>query len=127
MLRTTFTGEWMPTIRELVSAIAQREGVEAAIVLGHDGLLIDGSTTGDLDAELLAALTPGIVAAAGEFAAVSKRGAFVSAIIELDRGIALLSSLTADALLLVLVHPSANVGSLLYEVRSHRGHIASLV
>ena len=32
----------MPTIRELVAAIRQRDGVEAAIVLGRDGLLIDG-------------------------------------------------------------------------------------
>ena len=117
----------MPTIRELVNAIAQRDGVEAAIVLGHDGLLIDGTTSGDLDAELLAALTPGIVAAAAEFSTVSKRGSLISAILEFDRGVALLCSLTPDALLLVLVHPSANVGSLLYELRSHRGHIASLV
>lgn len=117
----------MPTIRELVNAIAQREGVEAAVVLGHDGLLIDGSTTGDLDAELLAALTPGIVAAVGEFAAAAKRGSLISAVVELDRGVALLSTLTGEALLLVLVHPSANVGALLYELRSHRGHIASIV
>ncbi len=117
----------MPTIRELVNAIAQREGVEAAIVLGHDGLLIDGSTTGDLDAELLAALTPGIVAAAAEFAAVANRGALLSAVMEFNRGIALLSSLTADAVLLVLINPSANVGSLLYELRSHRRLIASIV
>jgi hypothetical protein len=117
----------MPTIRELVNAIAQRDGVEAAIVLGHDGLLIDGSTTSDLDAELLAALTPGIVAAVGEFSIAAKRGSLVSAVLEFDRGLALLSSLTTDALLLVLVHPSANVGSLLYELRSHRGHIASIV
>ena len=41
----------MPTIRDLVGAIRQREGVEAAVVLGRDGLLIDGHSVPDLDAE----------------------------------------------------------------------------
>lgn len=34
----------MPTIRDLVSALRLREGVDAAMVLGRDGLLIDGAT-----------------------------------------------------------------------------------
>jgi predicted regulator of Ras-like GTPase activity (Roadblock/LC7/MglB family) len=117
----------MPTIRELVNAIGQRDGVEAAIVLGHDGLLIDARVNGSLDADRLAALAPGIVAAASDFSAESARGAVVSAVLEYEHGVALISTLTADALLLVLVHPSANVGSLLYELRRHRGHIASIV
>jgi predicted regulator of Ras-like GTPase activity (Roadblock/LC7/MglB family) len=117
----------MPTIRELVAAIAQRDGVEAAIVLGHDGLLIDGSATSALDAERLAALTPGIVAAATDFGNEAHRGSVVSAVLEYQSGFALVTPLSADALLLVLLRPSGNVGSLLYELRSHRGQIASIV
>ena len=54
----------MPTIREVVAAIRQRDGVEAAIVLGRDGLLIDGQAVPNLDAEGLAAHVPSIVTAA---------------------------------------------------------------
>ena len=32
----------MPTLRELVATIRQREGVDAAIILGRDGLVIEG-------------------------------------------------------------------------------------
>ena len=39
----------MPTIRELVAAIRQRDGVEAAIVLGRDGLLIEAQTRSALE------------------------------------------------------------------------------
>ena len=46
----------MPTIRELVGALAQRDGVEGVILLGRDGLVIDGRTSAPLDAELLAAM-----------------------------------------------------------------------
>ena len=117
----------MPTIRELVGAIAQRDGVEAAIVLGRDGLLIDGRANAGLDAERLAALVPSVVAAAEELSTDAGRGPLVTAVVEYERGLALVCSLTAEAHLLVLVHPTANVGSLLFELRRHRGSIAAIV
>ena len=48
----------MASIRDLVGAIRQREGVEAAVVLGRDGLLIDSQTVPGVDAENLAARIP---------------------------------------------------------------------
>jgi predicted regulator of Ras-like GTPase activity (Roadblock/LC7/MglB family) len=101
--------------------------VEAVIVLGRDGLLIDGRTEPDLDAEHLAAITPGLASAAEAVGQAAGRGSLVTAIIEFERGMAIASSVSADAMLLVLVHPSANVGSLLYDLRRHRANIASIV
>lgn len=48
----------MPTIRDLVGAIRQREGVDAAVVLGRDGLLIDGQAVPGLASEEVAAHVP---------------------------------------------------------------------
>src|SRR5881409_734423 len=53
--------ENMPSIRDLVAAIRQREGVDAAIVLGRDGLLIDSQLAPGLDPEDLAARIPPII------------------------------------------------------------------
>lgn len=117
----------MPTIRDLVGAIRQREGVEAAIVLGRDGLLIDSQAVPNLDAEDVAAHVPSIISAADELGAAATRGALTTAVLEYPRGIAVVSALTADAVLLVLVAPSANVGQLLFELRRNREHIAALV
>ncbi|MCC6928651.1 MAG: roadblock/LC7 domain-containing protein [Gemmatimonadaceae bacterium] len=117
----------MPTIRELVGALAQRDGVEGVILLGRDGLVIDGRTATSLDAELLAAHVPALVAAAEELAVHAQRGPLVTSVLEYERGFALVSALSSEAVLLVLVHPSANVGSILFDLRRHRGHIASLV
>lgn len=117
----------MPTIRELVTALAQRDGVEGVVVLGRDGLVIDGRTSPSLDAEHLAAHVPSLVAAAEELAAHAQRGPLVTSVIEYERGFAVVCSLSAEAHLLVLVHPSANVGALLFDLRRHRGNIASLV
>ncbi len=117
----------MPTIRELVAAIAQRDGVEAAIVLGSDGMVIDGRSSSGMDAEHLAAHVPALIASSEELGRSAQRGSLVTAVHEYERGLAIICTLSADATLLVLVHSSANVGSLLFDLRRHRGNIASLV
>jgi uncharacterized protein len=117
----------MPTIRELVGAIRQRDGVEAAIVLGRDGLLIDSQAAPGVDVESAAAHVPSILAAADDFGAAGGRGTLRTAVIEHERGLAIVSAISADAVLLVLVSSDANVGQLMYDVRRHREQIASLV
>jgi hypothetical protein len=117
----------MPTIRELVAAIRNREGVEAAVILGRDGLVIDGQAHGALDLEPIAAHVPSIIAAADEFGAAAARGPLRTAIHECAHGLAIVSVLSPEALLLVLLQPSANVGQLLFELRRNREHIAALV
>lgn len=117
----------MPTIHDLVRAIAQREGVEAVVILGRDGLLIDARTTGSIDGEHLAALTPAIVTAADSVGQAAERGALTTAVLEYDRGMAVVTSISSEALMIVMAHASANVGALLYDLRRHRANIASLV
>lgn len=117
----------MPTIRDFVAAIRQRDGVEAAVVLGRDGLLIDSQTIPSLDAEHVAAHVPSIIQFADEFGSAANRGALQTAVLEHERGLAVISCLSADAVLLVLVQPTVNLGQLLYELRRHRANIAALV
>lgn len=117
----------MASIRDLIDAIRQRDGVDAAVVLGRDGLLIDGQLIPGLDADVIAARIPAIIAAADEFGTATSRDALVTAVLEYGRGMAVISALTPDAVLLVLVAPHANVGQLLLELRRNREHIAALV
>jgi uncharacterized protein len=117
----------MPSIRDLVAAIRRREGVEAAVVLGRDGLLIDGQAVPGLDAEHIAARIPSIVAPADDLTGALGRGPLMTAVLEYQRGLAVVSPLSAEAILLVLVRPGSNVGQLLYELRRNREQIASLV
>jgi predicted regulator of Ras-like GTPase activity (Roadblock/LC7/MglB family) len=48
-------------------------------------------------------------------------------VVEYPAGYAVVSVLTDDAVLLVLLRQDANLGQLLLELRRHRGQIASLV
>lgn len=116
----------MPTIRDLTVAIRQRPGIEAVVVLGRDGLLIDSQSTTALDAEGLAARVPGIVASADEIGMTTGKGAMRIALVEHEHGYAIVSSVGDDAVLCVLTSLTADLGSLLYDVRRHRESIARL-
>ena len=50
-----------------------------------------------------------------------------TAVLEHANGLAIVSVLSGDAVLLVLLRPTADIGSLLYELRRNRGHLATLV
>lgn len=117
----------MATIRELVAAIRVREGVVAAVVLGRDGLVIDGQALPTVDTENVAAHVPPILLAAEELGHATQQGSMQTTIVEHERGYAIVASLSADAVLLVMAHPSANLAQLLYELRRNRANIASLV
>ena len=117
----------MPSIRDLVAAIRHRDGVDAAIVLGRDGLLIDSQLGPGLDAEDIAARIPAIIGTADELGSSTARGELRSAVLEHQDGLAIISVLSAEAILLVLLTPRANIGQLLFELRRNREHIAALV
>jgi uncharacterized protein len=117
----------MASMHDLVAAIRQGDGVEAAVILGRDGLVIDSQTIEGLDAEELSARIPPIFAAGDDVGAATGRGELMTAVLEHTGGLALISGLTRDVVLLVLLAPRANVGQILYELRRYRGQIAALV
>jgi predicted regulator of Ras-like GTPase activity (Roadblock/LC7/MglB family) len=117
----------LPTIHDLVRALAQRDGVEAVVILGRDGLLIDTRTGDDLDGEHLAALTPAVATAAEAVGQAAGRGSLVTMVLEYERGHAVISAVSPDALLLLILHHSAHLGALLFDLRRHRANIASIV
>jgi predicted regulator of Ras-like GTPase activity (Roadblock/LC7/MglB family) len=117
----------MPSIRELVGAIGQRDGVDAAVVLGRDGLVIDSSAPPSMDAERLAAHIPSILTGADDLGQSAMRGPMTMAVIEQPGGIAIVCGLSSEAVLLVLAKPSSDLASLLYELRRNREQMAALV
>jgi predicted regulator of Ras-like GTPase activity (Roadblock/LC7/MglB family) len=117
----------MPSIRDVVQGLSQRDGVDAVIVLGRDGLTIDSHVKNGLDVDGLAALIPSVVASCGRLGSAAGRGEFGTGVVEYAGGLALVALMSAESLLAVFVQPGTNVGTLLYEVRRHRTAIAGLL
>ncbi|HXF95983.1 MAG TPA: roadblock/LC7 domain-containing protein [Gemmatimonadales bacterium] len=117
----------MATIRDVVEALGRRPGVDAVVVVGRDGLPIDARTADGVDAESVAALLPSVVNSLSQLGEAAARGAFGAGVLEFGGGLAVVAVLHAEALLVVLVRPATNVGSLLFELRRHRTAIAGLL
>ena len=117
----------MPGIRDLVAAIRQREGVEAAVVLGNDGLLIQGEGQPGFDLDTLAATVPSLMSTTGELARAARIGDMDSVVVQTSDGFIVVSVMSAEVLLLVVLRFDANIAQLLGELRRNRDSIAALV
>jgi predicted regulator of Ras-like GTPase activity (Roadblock/LC7/MglB family) len=115
------------TIRDVVEALARRSGVDAVVVVGRDGLPIDARTANGVDADNVAALLPSVINGLAQLGQAGGRGEFGTGVLEFGSGIAVVSVLNADALLIMLLRASTNVGALLYDLRRHRSAIAGLL
>lgn len=117
----------MPTIRDLVAAVRQRDGITAAVVLGRDGLLIDSQADHSVDAEQVAAHVPSVLQFAEELGASAAQGDLRTVVLEYGDGASILSAMSHEVVLLVLASPAADLGALLFDLRRHRANLAALV
>ena len=118
----------MPAIRDLLTALRRRPGVDAAVVVGRDGLVIDADAAAGIDAEHIAAHLPALVTASDDVGTATGRGALATIVSEHERGgLSVVSVLSPDVRLLVLLDADADVGPLLSELRRERAQFAALV
>jgi predicted regulator of Ras-like GTPase activity (Roadblock/LC7/MglB family) len=117
----------MASIHDVVAALGRRDGVDAVIILGADGLPIASHVADGHDADLLAALVPNIVQAAEQLGQHAGRGHLATSVLEFGAGFAVVANLSAEVKLLVLVRPRTNIGPLLYDLTRHRAEIAGLL
>jgi predicted regulator of Ras-like GTPase activity (Roadblock/LC7/MglB family) len=117
----------VPTIRDFVEALGRREGVEAVIILGNDGLPIDSHVPPGGDADALAALIPSVLRACDQLGAAASGGGLDMGVLEYGAGAAVVANLSPDANLLVLARANANIGPLLYDLKRFRAEIAGLL
>jgi len=116
----------MATIPEVVQALARLPGVDAVLLLSDDGLPVHQAGAG-VDADELAALTSTLVRAVERLGSATDRGAPQLAVVEYERGRAVLAPLRGGTSLLLLVAPDRNVGELLFTLRQHTPAVAALV
>jgi len=117
----------MQTIREFTSALRRRPGVSAVLVSGRDGLLIDGNAGPEFDADDLAARIPGIISEATQMGEAARLGDCSTCIVEFAGGYAVTTTLGSDTLLTVIASTSAELGALLFEIRSQRSRLEALL
>lgn len=118
----------MTQLDDALRSVQEHDGVEHVLLVGMDGLLVrhvgDGTS---LDPDRVAAMVPGVVTAAGSFSHAAEGGDPMTAVLELDRGVAVLTPLSDELLLAVLLRRGVGFAPLLREIRRGRSRLASLV
>jgi len=117
----------MASLGEVVRGLAARDGVEAVLVLSADGLPIEHASREPFEAETLAALTATLAQYATRLGLGAGRGPLRTAVIEYERGLLVVTQISAGDCLAVLAKPEANVGELLYDLRLHRPALAAAI
>lgn len=102
----------------LVNGFAERvPGVAHAIVVSADGLLLTASARLPRDrADQLAAVASGLISLTQGAARCFEAGGVVQTVVEMERGIVLLMSISDGSCLAVLASPTCDIGQIGYEM-----------
>lgn len=117
----------MPQLETALASLAAHPGVEHVLVLGRDGLLITHTGAPGLDADTVSAMVPGLASAASQLGAAAGHGDASTVAVKLEDGVALVSVLSAEVLLAVLLRGAVGFAPLLRELSSRRAELAGLV
>jgi predicted regulator of Ras-like GTPase activity (Roadblock/LC7/MglB family) len=117
----------MSQLDSALQSLRAHPGVDHVLVLGRDGLLIQHVGSGELDAETVSAMVPGLAQAAHGLGAAAGIGAAVTAVVQLASGVAVISILSDEILLAILLRAGVGFAPLLREMAERRGTLASLV
>ena len=117
----------MVGLGEVVRGLAERNSVEAVLVLSSDGLPIEHSSRVPFEPEAVAALTATMVQYATRLGLGAGRGAPRTTVIDYERGLLIVAQIGSGDSLAILAAPGADVGELLHDLQQHRPALAALL
>jgi predicted regulator of Ras-like GTPase activity (Roadblock/LC7/MglB family) len=117
----------MSPLETALHSLRSHPGVQEILVVGRDGLLIQHTGEGGIDAETVSAMLPALVQSASEFGAAAGRGRGATVVVRLDDGVAVVEELSGDLLLAIVLAPGVGFAPLLRELHGERDRIAGLV
>lgn len=120
----------MASLRDLVHLVQATPGVAGAAVVGRDGLVIDVAGLDAGTADHVAALAPGLVAAAEMLSDAAAAGVVRAVAIEGARGVLLAMPLSGEVTLVAALEGAtddagARTGEALHALRRARGEYAA--
>jgi predicted regulator of Ras-like GTPase activity (Roadblock/LC7/MglB family) len=117
----------MSDLDAALDSIRAHEGVQHVLVLGRDGLLIQHAGSPELDAETVSAMIPGIASATQGLASAAGAGQASMVVARMDGGVAVVSVLSPEILLAVLLDANVGFAPLLRDLAQRHEQLASLV
>ncbi len=111
----------MADLGEMLDTLAGVGGVDAVVVSGRDGLLIDGRENNEVGSlETLAALSSSLLGSFDNLGADLDKGAVTQAIVEFNESMAILQPAGTMGVLTMVLNSSTNLGRVRLALRKHQ-------
>ncbi len=118
----------MASLKAQLSDLIKVEGINAAVVVGRDGFVIDGLTNGGaLDIEAVGAVISTGIGSAEVMGRELNVGAMTQGMVEFQDGIIVMSFLGKEAILAVVAGVNANLGNVRYQVKKRTPEIQAAI
>ena len=117
----------MPALSEIISGWANHASVEAAAILSDDGLLVHDALDPATDREAIAALAMELVRTGRQLGIAGARARLDTLVLDLEHGPAILSPVDSQHTLIVFAATGADIGPLLYEIRTQRAAVRAAI
>jgi len=116
----------MAKLKDLLIDLAKVEGINAAVVVGRDGFVIEGvSDNSSMDIEAVGAVISTGIGSAEMMGRELAVGVMTQALVEYKNGILVTSLLGRDAVLAAVADLSANLGNVRYQIKKRCPEIES--
>ncbi len=110
----------MADLTELLNGFVRVRGVNAALVVGQDGLVLQSVTApgaDEVDLDVLGAMAASGLVPAEEIGRETNRGSLLQGIYEYERGVVVIEPLGTAGILVVATSAAANLGLLRLQAR----------
>ena len=112
----------MASLKEQLQDLIQVEGINTAVIVGRDGFVIEGITSGGaLDIEAVGAVVSTGIGASEVMGRELGVGSMSVGMLEFKDGVIEMSFVGSDAILAVVADGSANLGNVRYQVKKRLG------
>lgn len=117
----------MSQLEEALAALHGHPGVEHLLLLGTDGLIVRHLGDAGLEVDRVSAMLPEVAAAGASLGRAGGLGAFGTGVLEFEGGVAIVTTLSAELLLALLLRPGVGFAPLLRHLRHERPRLVGLL
>jgi len=117
----------MPSLEELLQIFTDIKGVKAALIVGRDGFVIEGSAEDEADIEFLGAIASTGLSSPEAMSKELDLGPLTQAMIEYEGGPMVLSPIGEEAILAIIAEATSNLGRIRYTIRKNKDAIESSI
>jgi predicted regulator of Ras-like GTPase activity (Roadblock/LC7/MglB family) len=116
----------MSNLKSLINDFVKVDGINAAVVVGRDGFVIEGiSNDGKLDVEAVGAVISTGLGSSEMIGRELSVGTLTQSMIEYDGGVLVMGTLGKDSLLCLVCQPGANLGNVRLQMKKRSPELAS--